>query len=385
MFNSNFHVALIVSDFNSVNNFRADFIRCLQSIGCRVSVITPRPASHVLAKSEIPHVSYHYVDVDRSSLGFVNNVLYFLRLMKCARQIRVTHVISFTWKPIVFGSLAFRVASRAKCFAMITGLGSMFVGENTSINNKFILSILIRITLFLNDKVFFQNKDDFELASGIVSWAKRNLKCSVIPGSGVNCDRFSRQPLPECKDLRFLMVARLIRHKGVIEFLEAATLVKRKFPNVQFELVGGLDDNISALTFEELEQYQIQGIVSFRGPVDDVRPFLAKCNVFVLPSYREGTARSILEAMATGRPIIATDVPGCRNLVKDGENGYLVKKADPYDLYLKMVNMVENSALIPQFSEKSRAIACDYFSVERINQSLITEMGLEIIGHEESL
>ena len=198
-------------------------------------------------------------------------------------------------------------------------------------------------------------------------------KCVITNGSGVNLERFSQKPLPD--ENRFLLIARVLRDKGIMEYLEAADKVAEKYPDAKFDLLGPLDTNPSALTEDDLAPYLNEN-VKYLGGTNDVRPYIEKARVYVLPSYREGTPRTVLEAMAVGRPVITTDAPGCRETVTDGENGFLVPVKDAGAIAEKMIYFIENPERAQEMALRSMEICRKKFDVRSVNKTLLRTMGL---------
>jgi glycosyltransferase involved in cell wall biosynthesis len=217
--------------------------------------------------------------------------------------------------------------------------------------------------------VFFQNPDDeadFK-SRGLLHPDQRIIR---IPGSGVNLKHFGRNDLPR-GPLKFLMIARLLVAKGVREFLQAAHEVRQSYPEVEFHLVGPFDPHPGAVSRAEIESAVSSGGVIYHGAVDDVRPFLRDCHVYVLPSYREGRPRSVLEAMAVGRPIITTDAPGCRETVIAGENGWLIPPREVASLVTAMVNMIKmDSRELGRMAAASRRLAETEYDVAVVNRTI---------------
>ena len=219
--------------------------------------------------------------------------------------------------------------------------------------------------------VFFQNRDDEKVFRdfGII----KNQEVKVIHGSGVNTEEFVPVPLPEKP--AFLCISRLIKDKGVYEYLEACKRVKKEYPEVRCMLVGPYDTNPTALKPEELQPFTDIGIEYF-GEQEDVKPYIKQCSVFVLPSYREGTPKTNLEAMACGRAVITTDAPGCKETVADGENGFLVPVKDVDSIYTKMKWFIENHDAAESMGSKGRLMAEKIFDVKKVNNSICEAMGV---------
>ncbi|WP_431777431.1 glycosyltransferase [Ottowia caeni] len=197
----------------------------------------------------------------------------------------------------------------------------------------------------------------------------------MVNGSGVDVSAFSVVPLPEAR-IQFLLIARLLGAKGVREYAQAAKLVRAHHPASRFVLVGFIDDNPDSISQSELDSWVADGTLEFLGQLSDVRPAIAASSVYVLPSYREGTPRTVLEAMAMGRAIITTDTPGCRETVLDGDNGYLVPVKSVDALVQAMSRFVEDPGLAARMGARSRQLAEDKYDVHKVNSVMLREMGI---------
>jgi glycosyltransferase involved in cell wall biosynthesis len=198
---------------------------------------------------------------------------------------------------------------------------------------------------------------------------------AVVNGSGIDLRAFRPAPLPPGPQ-QFLLIARMLSAKGIREYVSAAERIRKDRPDVRFHLVGGIDSNPDAIPAAEVQQWNAAGDVVWHGEVGDVRPHLAACHVYVLPSYREGTPRSVLEAMAMARPIITTDAPGCRETVVEGENGFLVPTHTVAPLIEAMRKFIDRPELVTAMGRRSREIAESKFDVDEINAHMLREMEL---------
>lgn len=246
------------------------------------------------------------------------------------QKIKPDLVLPYTIKPVVYGTLAAWATKVPHRFALITGLGYAFQEHNNTkykLVNK-IATQLYRVSLNKCQTVFFQNPDDEALFRQL-KILKPSTPSFVVNGSGVDISEYTLADLPS--QPKFLLIARLLGDKGVREYAQAAKRIKEQFPLVSFDLVGRLDDNPDAIKQNEIDAWIKAGTINYLGELTDVRPAIAETSVYVLPSYREGTPRTVLEAMSMGRAIITTDAPGCRETVVDGDNGFLV----PVDLDVK--------------------------------------------------
>jgi len=264
------------------------------------------------------------------------------------------------------------LAGVSEVYAMIGGLGSVFRNGNKKSLAKSILKIEYKAAFKCCKKVFFHNPDDSQVMTDLEMIDEN--KVVLINGSGVNLLKFTPKAMP-VKPV-FLLVGRIIRDKGIIEYLAAAKIVKDNYPEARFQLVGYFDTNPTAIKEEEIQGYVDEGTIEYLGPTDDVRPYLEKCSVYVLPSYHEGTPKSVLEAMATGRPIITTDAPGCRETVIDGLNGFLVPVKNVAILAEKMIWMIEHQGESKKMALTSLRLCQEKFDVNKVNEVILTTMGL---------
>jgi glycosyltransferase involved in cell wall biosynthesis len=308
------------SDWN-IANFRQGLVGALRSAGYEPVVIAPQdPAADArmgdLAVERIP------IAIDRAGLNPLADLRLLARYRSLLMRLRPAAYLGYTIKPNIYGSFA---ASTLGIPALpnVSGLGTAFIKGGAL---QSIVTRLYRIGFRRAPVVFFQNDEDRALfvGRGIV----RPGQARVLPGSGVDLEYFAPMPLSEGPPT-FLFIGRLLRDKGVVEFVEAARSLRREYPDARFQLLGPLDEgNRTAIRRPELEYWVAEGIVEHLGTTDDVRPFIAASTAVVLPSYREGLPRSLLEAAAMARPLIATDVPGCRDVVEDGVNGFLCAVRD---------------------------------------------------------
>jgi glycosyltransferase involved in cell wall biosynthesis len=284
-------------------------------------------------------------------------------------------VLAYTVKPVIYGSICARIAKVPVMASMITGLGYAFSGDTLK---RQLINILVRFLYLFgirdNKVVFFQNPDDLKLFQSLGLIKDRNCPI-LINGSGIDLSRFTPKPFPS--EISFLLIARLIKEKGIREYIEAARIIKRKHPKVRFRLVGMLDKNPTSITTEELDNWVKEGIIEFLGLLNDVRPAITDSSVYVLPSfYREGTPRTVLEAMAMGRAVITTDAPGCRETVTEGINGFLVPVKNIPALVEAMEKFIVKPSLIPEMGSASRQKAVDKYDVKKVNHVILKNLVL---------
>ena len=366
---------VIISQYSqSLINFRGDLIRAMVELGHKVICLGPE-AGFEQPLQELG-ADYRQIPLHRTGLNPLKDVKTLFSLRKVLKEIKPDIVFSYTVKPIVYGSIAAHMAGVRRMYALISGLGYVFIGQTFKQRLLTqIVAFLYRRGLKYNQVVFFQNPDDLHLFVS-KSIVPKTAKPVLVNGSGVNIEKFAFAP-PKLSPVTFLLIARLIKDKGILEYVESARLLKQKYPDARFQLLGPLDINPAAITQEQLERWTKEGIIEYLGKTNDVRPYIADASVFVLPSfYREGTPRSVLEAMSMGRPIITTDAPGCRETVIDGRNGFLVPVKDVDALKSTMEKFIQEPDLISQMGRQSRIIAEEKYDVRKVNRAILQEMDL---------
>lgn len=368
----NLDVLIIAGNARSLIANRGDLIRAMCSKGLKVAAAVP--TADYLPEVEELGITIYPVKMGRTGINPFHDFKFLAVLVKLLRQIRPQAVFGYTIKPVIYGSLAARLSKVPRTYSMITGLGHVFTTENTR-NKQLqkVISFLYRLGLNSNSKVFFQNPDDLQefLNRGIL---KDPSKAVRTFGSGVDIQRFARQPLPE-GPTTFLFIGRLLTEKGIAEFCEAASQVHVIYPAARFIVVGPHDPNLPhSCAQHDLKRWKAAGLVEFVGGTKDVRPWIAKCSVFVLPSYREGTPRSVLEAMSMGRPIITSDAPGCRETVADGTNGFLVPPRSIEPLTNAMQYFIEQPKRIAEMGEASWQRVVRDYDVHKVNRVILNAM-----------
>ncbi|HSH48963.1 MAG TPA: glycosyltransferase family 4 protein [Halomonas sp.] len=367
-------VLIIAGNARSLIANRGDLIREMQRHG--LSVAAAVPTRDYLPEVEALGIAIHRVAMGRTGVNPLHDLKYLLALRGLLRRERPRVVFGYTIKPVVYGSLAARWAGVPRIYSMITGLGHVFTTQSAR-NRRLrrIVARLYRAGLAYNRKVFFQNPDDLQefIERGMLADRGKAVRTY---GSGVDTQRFAQQPLPP-GPVTFLFIGRLLTEKGVAEYCEAAREVKAEYPAARIVLVGPHDRSLPhACASEDLARWQAQGAVEFVGGVTDVRPWIAQCSVFVLPSYREGTPRSVLEAMSMGRAIITSDAPGCRETVEDGVNGFLVAPRQSKPLAEAMRRLLEQPERIARMGESSRRLAERHYDVRKVNATILDAMEL---------
>ena len=369
-------IVLIGNTAGTLLNFRKELIVDLinqgHSVYCLVSDYTLETKAYVKNLGAIP------IDSTLNSKGInpIADIKATIQLSRILKNLQPDVVFSYFVKPVIFGTLAAKMANVSRIIGMIEGLGNAFTPDNTNKLNfkkktiQRIQILLYKRALPLLDTLIVLNPDD---RKDLVE--KYNIKVKntiVLGGIGVDLERFTYVPFDNQNPVSFVFIARLLKEKGVYEYLEAAKKVKAEYLNTNFYILGGFDDeNPFALRRSELKTYLSSDIVDYPGHVENVADYLIKSSVFVLPSYREGFPRSTQEAMAIGRPIITTDVPGCRETVEDGINGFLIPPFNADALANKMIKFIEQPELINEMGRESRRIAELKFDVDEVNNKLI--------------
>jgi glycosyltransferase involved in cell wall biosynthesis len=373
-----YKVLMIASYASSLVNFRGHLIRALSEIGCDVHVAAPGLSGDSVAGAQLHEwgVTCHNIFLQRAGTNPVYDLRGLHSLVRLMLTIRPKSVVSYTIKPVIYGTIAAWWTGVPHRFALITGLGYTF--SNTATRRGRLLQRLAcelyRLALTHTERVFFQNPDDQALFRKL-NLLPRRVPSIVLNGSGVDLSHFGLVPLPP-GPVVFLLIARLLGDKGVREYVAAAAEVQKHYPSAVFRLVGYLDDNPDSVHQDEVTQWQLDGIIEYLGRMEDVRPAIANCSVYVLPSYREGTSRTVLEAMAMGRAVITTDAPGCRETVVDGDNGFLVPVKAVNELACAMERFISQPELILRMGVRSREIAEQKYDVHKVNAQMLECMGI---------
>ncbi len=370
--------ALIIGGFaESLLNFRAPVIRALKAKGCRVVVSAPAPfpEQHIQALQAMG-AEIRPIRLSRTGLNPLADLLTVWSIWKVIREVRPQAMLAYTVKPVIFGGIATALARVPRRCAWITGLGFAF-SEGTGLKKRLIrsvMTVLYRVSLRRYNAVLFQNNDDQTLFRelGLVEAQQR---VEVTAGSGIDTERYPVTDLPTAPV--FLMAARLLRDKGVAEYVRAAALLRARHPEVRCLLAGDLDPGPDSVTQKELEDWQQEGNIEYLGWQSDIRLALAQCRIYVLPSYyREGLPRSILEAMAMGRPVITTEAPGCRDAVEAGENGLLVPVRDAVALAGAMEVLVLDPGLAQAMGHFGRDLSVSKFEARKVSAQVVAAMGM---------
>ncbi len=368
------HKIMIIAGLDrSLLLFRSELIKEWLSMGLEVTAAAP--GDDIKNRLEQMGAKYVSIPLNRAGLNPIKDIYLMASLMRLLRKERPDYLFLYTIKPVIYGSLASIVLPTCNIFSMITGLGYVFIAQKgKDWFLKKLVSLLYRAALRRNRNVFFQNPDDAGefINLGIVEEGKVVL----VNGSGVDTDYYYLAPLLE-KPVTFILIARLLIEKGIVEYVEAARLVKNCYSEAVFKLIGWpLEGDLSVIKFEKVEKWKEEGVVEILGETDDVRPFIAGSSVYVLPSYREGTPRTVLEAMSMGRAIITTDAPGCRETVVNNVNGFLVPVKDVEALAGAMEEFILEPDLIVNMGRESRQLAEEKYDVRKVNRAINKTMGI---------
>ncbi|HBQ11138.1 MAG TPA: glycosyltransferase family 1 protein [Myxococcales bacterium] len=369
------HVVLVGNYAPSVINFRGPLIDVLRAEGHRVTACAPAAGPDIVAELRRRGVGYEDVPLERGGTNPAADLAYTARLTALFRRLRPDVILTYTIKPIIYGSLAGRIARVPLRTTMMSGLGYAFTSTTAKARNvQRIVRGLYRVSLSGNHVIFFHNADDRAHLDGL-GLLPSSAESVVIGGSGVDTARFEVAPLPVGPPV-FLLIARLLPDKGIVEYVEAARRIRRRHPAARVQLLGPFDPQPGSITREQLDGWVKEGAIEYLGRTEDVRPYLRDCSVYVLPSYREGMPRSVLEAMAMGRPIITSDAPGCRETVREGENGLLVPPREVDGLEAAMERFILNPELIAPFGSASRRMAEERFDAYHVACDVVQALGL---------
>jgi len=368
-------IALISNYADSLLSFRGPLLAELSDRGHEVVVCVPGLNPDLAEQLQLIGVASRSVSLDRTGTNPVRDFRFLQELTTFFRTTRPDIVLNYTIKPLIYGSLAAKFAGISNIFSVLTGLGYIFTGSSCKqkILRMFIFG-LYRKALAANNLLFFLNPDDLNMFRDL-GLIKEKTQIVLLPGEGISLEQFPSAQLPI--EPVFLLIARLIRDKGIQEFVAAARLLRQSYPSISCRIVGPLDSNPTAFRADEVESWHREGIIEYLGEAKDIRQHMAAASVYVLPSYREGVPRTVLEAMSMGRPIVTTDVPGCRETVMAGENGFIVPVKDAAALAEAMERFILDPGLISKMGKRSREIAEEKFDVRKVNNLIIRSLGLD--------
>lgn len=373
-------IVIIGTVASSFLGFRADLIQALCKKKYKVYAFTSEHTAEDLKKIESLGAIPITYELNRGGLNPLADIIATYQLSKKIQEIKPDLVFSYFSKPIIFGTIAAKLAKVPRVIGMLEGLGYTFTEQPEGLNKKTqlikkIQVFLYKIALPQLDKLIFLNPDDpYDLLD---QYSIKVKKVEVLGGIGLNLEhyKFSNN---FTSNISFIFIARLLAEKGIYDYIKAAKIVKEKYPSVKFTVLGSIDkEALGSLKEEELQSLVQTNILEYPGHVNNVSEWIDRASVFVLPSYyREGVPRSTQEAMAIGRAIITTNVPGCRETVINGVNGFLVPKWNPEALAEKMIYFIEHPEQIRTMGNESHKIAVEKFDSEKVNQRLMNILGL---------
>ena len=373
-------IVMIGTVASSFLGFRADLIKALLAKSYTIYAFTSEYIEEELSEIETLGAIPITYELNRGGINPFADIKSTYELSKKIKNISPDLVFSYFSKPVIFGTLAAKIAKVPKVIGMLEGLGYIFTEQPKAASKKTqliknIQVLLYKIALPQLDKIIFLNFDDPK--DLLDKHAIRVKEVEVLGGIGLNLEGYSYTSIYPSRPT-FIFVARLLAEKGIHDYIAAAKIVKNKYADAKFIVLGSIDkEALGALTEAELKQFTEANIVQYPGHVNNVPEWIANSSVFVLPSYyREGVPRSTQEAMAIGRAVITTDVPGCRETVIDGVNGFLVEKWSPQALAEKMIYFIEHPEQIAIMGYESYKIAQDKFDADKVNKRLIDMLGL---------
>lgn len=364
---------ILISPKNrTVYNFRGDLIKRIISLGYEVIVTGPNRTD--IDKIEALGARFVEIAMNKTGTSVFGDLKYCKQLTALFKQERPDVTFGYTVKPAIYGAIAAKRSGVSNINSMITGGGYVFIAKTLKAK---VIGVIVKMLYCIGLKkathVIFQNPDDLN------EFCYRRLvkreKCSFVSGSGVNLEKYEKAPYPD--QITFFMLSRLLKSKGVCEYLEAARIVKNRHSNVNFYILGKYECEMQdAVDKDYVEPFINDGVIERFEETSDVRPYYARCSVYVLPSYREGTPRTVLEAMAMGRPIITTDTQGCRETVINGKNGFLVPIKNAEAVAEKMIWFIDHPERIQLMGKESLRLVNEKFDVNKVNDNMIRIMEL---------
>tara|TARA_B110000879_G_C11180829_1_gene518233 strand:+ start:1008 stop:2111 length:1104 start_codon:yes stop_codon:yes gene_type:complete len=363
-------ILIFLNSYWNLVNFRTGLLERLISDGFDVVVVSPIDFKD--SRTESLNFKHIPIKIDRKGINPLRDIILFLRFILIAYNENPSKILTFTIKPNIYGSLAARFL-KIDVINNVTGLGTTFIKENFLTT---FVKYLYRLSFAKSKMVFFQNNDDMQLflKEGMVN--KKNI--GLLPGSGINLKKYYYADLPKLRDLKILFIGRVLSDKGVYELIDAARTIKQKKLNISISILGLIDhENKTSISLNEIEGWNDDGIISYLGSCDDVRDHIRNHHCLILPSYREGLPRTLLEGAAMGRPLIATNVPGCKDVIEHGVNGYLCNVKDSMDIVLS----IEKLYSLPFDSIKKMGVLGRDKVRTEFDEKIVIEKYLDILNH----
>lgn len=352
---------------------RSELIELLQAKGHSVCLMGQDSGGDLHPELQKYKVQFLTMPLSRSEINPIKEINAIIETYKTLEKNDIEALIAYGIRTFPTVVIAAKMAGIHKVLCIVNAAGRLF--NMTGIKGllaKVVSYPMLSVAFLLTDQILFQNPDDLKLINSKKLLWRQNY--GLVNGSGVNLDTY--RPSELNAEPTFVMIGRLIGNKGINEYIKAATLVKSRFPETRFDLVGPMDNDDSSLDIDGLNKAVQDGVVTLHGEVDDVRPYIKRCRIFVLPSYFEGVPRTVLEAMAMGRPIITTDAPGCRETVVEGVNGFKIPVKDASALAEKMIWMINHREKVEEMGKASRKICEDKFDVYEINELILNTIAI---------
>lgn len=371
-------VMILSNQTRSMLNFWSVLVRQILALGHDVVACAPPGDDESDLALAAKGVSVIHYPLDRKGLNPVRDMQSLAALRGIFARHRPDLLFATTIKPVIYGCLAAKSAHVPKIFATITGLGYAFEADTIFKKGINLLSsFLYRKALSGINGIFFQNLDDVEVfrKAGILS---PSAKIFMARGTGVDTKRFAPEPFP-AGPVKFLLIGRLLEAKGLNEYAKAAAILEKEWPRASFQLLGQPESGVGSVPLAQIQAWQSEGFIEYLGECRDVRPHIAQSHVIVLPSWREGTPTAVMEAMSMGRPCVVSDAPGCREVVREGYNGFLAPVRDANALARAMGNFLRDPSIIAVMGEKSRQLAVADFDADKVSAKIINDMGLEAV------
>lgn len=361
---SNYKIMVVSSDTKSLLIFRKEMMVNWVGKGYDVIALGNEPELNWTDKFSEIGISYASYFVKRTSKNPISDLKTFFSLRSLINEIKPDIIFSYQLKSVIYTGLCLKKKGAIKYFPLMSGLGSMIRGKNNLISK--LIFTQLKISLKRADKVFFHNNDDMNLfyTNKIISVNQG----FVINGSGVDTNKYYSNEYP--KKLTFSFIGRLLKDKGIKEFLLAADIVKKEYPDVIFKVVGDFDSNPSCISREEIEHYTNSGIIEYQGYRTNIINEIKDTSVLVLPSYHEGRPKVVLEAMSMGRAIIVSDAPGCRESIIDNVHGFIIEVNNYEHLKSALMSYVKNPSIVELFGLESRKYAVKYYDVRKVIESI---------------
>jgi glycosyltransferase involved in cell wall biosynthesis len=360
----------------SLLNFRKPLLAAMVARGHEVIGMGAQGTDKIRDELAGMGVRFEELVLERAGIDPLADLRTIATLVRQLRALEPDLVFAYTIKPVIYGSIAARLAGVRHRAVMITGLGYALTRARSA-KQRIVSTVarsLYRLALAQCEVILFQNADDRgDLEKlGLVP---REAKVAIVRGSGVDLEHYEVSPLPEGPPV-FLFLGRLLRDKGIGELVEAAAAVRARHPQARFQVVGWFDPNPESASRADVDQWVASGAIEYLGETEDVRPYLRAAHALILPSYREGTPRSVLEAMSMGRAVITTDAPGCRDTIIDGESGLVVPVGDAKALTAAALRLVEDRALLARLAAAGRRRVEDLYDARKVAAQMLETMRL---------